>query len=70
MQKKDGSVAAVLQTSKKYDFDDFEKTKDFVKTMLEIKNESTISKVGNNLQLMKCIEIYNSKELENFVNQL
>ncbi len=68
IKRLDGSLAGYIQTNSLFGIDDLDKTRIFVSKYL---NSIQInSKTNRSLSMMKCIELYESKELDDFVDSL
>jgi len=68
IRRLDGSLAAYIQTNSLFGIDDLDKTRIFVSKYL---NSIKIkSKTNRSLTIMKCIELYESEELDDFVDSL
>jgi len=68
MIKKEGSVAGYLQINRTFGLDAFKRTDEFVKKYL--KDNPVNSKNNYSLALMRCLEFYESKELNEFIKEL
>ncbi len=68
MKKKEGSIAAYLQTNESLDIEQLGEVKRFVQEYLE--ENKFASKNGASLSLMQCMGLYDSKELNEFVKTL
>lgn len=65
----EGSSAMYVQMGN-YDIEHYEKAVDFVYEYLKKAKEKYKSKVNANLTIAKCIDLYESKELDDFIKDL
>lgn len=70
INESEGSVSGYLQTTILYDMNDFELTKTFIDHYIHINDSNYRSSNGADLGLMKCIDFYESKELDEFILKL
>ena len=68
IKRDDGSLAAYVQTNSLFGIDDFEETQLFISNYLDSVKYN--SKTGRSLSVMKCLDLYDSIELNNFVDRL